>query len=221
MVRLQLFSGTHAISTALFASVRPGDQILGVSGHPYDTLEEVLGLRNNTESKSNIGSLLDWGISYDEVELLFKESAMKINKGVVAFDLDAIDEKLKCNPSIKLIHIQRSCGYQFRPSIPIVEIGRLCDHLITNYKNKGRPLVIFVDNCYGELVEELEPTHVGADLVAGSLIKNLGGTLAPCMYFVFLIIFSNIICIYYCNIYLIRWWIYCWQTVIPFSIVLI
>ena len=144
----------------MFASVRPGDQILGVSGHPYDTLEEVLGLRNNTESQSNVGSLLDWGISYDEVGLLFEESASKINNGVVAFDIDAIDQKLESNPSIKLIHIQRSCGYQFRPSIPVAEIGRLCTHINNKYKSKGRALVLFVDNCYGELVEDQEPTHV-------------------------------------------------------------
>jgi cystathionine beta-lyase family protein involved in aluminum resistance len=180
LVRLQMFSGTHAISTALFASVRPGDQILGISGKPYDTLEEVLGLRNNTESGNSVGSLLDWGITYDEVDLIFGEMASSINSGVVAFDLHAIDEKLERNPSIKLIHIQRSCGYQFRPSIPIKEIGRVCSHLEEKYKKKGRNLVIFVDNCYGELVEDLEPTHVGADLAAGSLIKNLGGTLAPC-----------------------------------------
>jgi cystathionine beta-lyase family protein involved in aluminum resistance len=76
--------------------------------------------------------------------------------------------------------IGRSCGYSWRPSIPIIEIKRLCDHIKDSYKDKGRDLVVFVDNCYGELVEEYEPCHVGADLCAGSLIKNLGGTLAPC-----------------------------------------
>jgi cystathionine beta-lyase family protein involved in aluminum resistance len=82
--------------------------------------------------------------------------------------------------SLHAFHVYRSCGYQFRPSIPVKEIGRLCAHVEERYKKRGRALIVFVDNCYGELVEDQEPCHVGADLCAGSLIKNLGGTLAPC-----------------------------------------
>jgi cystathionine beta-lyase family protein involved in aluminum resistance len=174
LVRLQLFSGTHAIATALFASLRPGDNMLCVSGHPYDTLEEVIGQRVGAQTGTFRGSLKDWNIGYSELDL------KKTGAFSVEFDIEAIDRAVQADPTIKLIHIQRSCGYQWRPSIPIKEIGRLCKHLQENYKNKGRDLTIFVDNCYGELVEEIEPCHVGADLVAGSLIKNLGGTLAPC-----------------------------------------
>lgn len=183
LVRLQLFSGTHAISTALFACLRPGQEILGVSGHPYDTLEEVIGLRNGTQTGSRVGSLQDWGIGYSEMELLYGEEAQGETgdpSTVVAFDLEEIDRRLAANDKVKVIHVQRSCGYQWRPSIPVIEIRRLCEHITRKYKQQGRALVVFVDNCYGELVEEMEPCHVGADLVAGSLIKNLGGTLAPC-----------------------------------------
>lgn len=182
LVRLQLFSGTHAISSALFGSLRPGDNFLCVSGHPYDTLEEVIGLRDGSQTGSRVGSLMDWGIGYDEIDMIYGDDAVKLNnlKNGVAFDLELIDKKIAADPKIKLIHIQRSCGYQWRPSVPIQEIKRLCDHIKTNYKAKGRNLTIFVDNCYGELVEDHEPCYVGADLCAGSLIKNLGGTLAPC-----------------------------------------
>jgi cystathionine beta-lyase family protein involved in aluminum resistance len=174
LVRLQLFSGTHAIATALFGSLRPGDTMMCVSGHPYDTLEEVIGQRVGSQTGTYVGSLKEWGISYKELEL------SSVGNFDVEFDLGAIDRELSADPSIKLIHVQRSCGYQWRRSISIAEIGRLCRHIDENYKQKGRNLVIFVDNCYGELVEDQEPCHVGADLVAGSLIKNLGGTLAPC-----------------------------------------
>lgn len=182
LVRLQLFSGTHAISSALFGSLRPGDNFLCVSGHPYDTLEEVIGLRDGSQTGSRVGSLRDWGIGYDEIDMIYGDAARAINRhsSGVAFDLDLLDRRLAVDDKIKLIHVQRSCGYQWRPSLPIEEIARLCRHIETNYKAKGRNLVIFVDNCYGELVEDQEPCHVGADLVAGSLIKNLGGTLAPC-----------------------------------------
>jgi len=182
LVRLQLFSGTHAISSALFGALRPGDNFLCVSGHPYDTLEEVIGLRDGSQTGSRVGSLQDWGIGYDEIDMIYGAQAEKINglKNGVAFNLDLLDEKLQADQSIKLVHVQRSCGYQWRPSIPIQEIKRLCQHIERQYKAKGRQLTIFVDNCYGELVEDQEPCHVGADLIAGSLIKNLGGTLAPC-----------------------------------------
>ena len=159
--------------------------MLCVSGHPYDTLEEVIGLRENSQTGKFTGSLIDWGISYSEIDLKynkdFSQSQMKLedNHNMVEFDLAAIDEHLMKDPSIKVIHVQRSCGYQWRPSIPIAQIGSLCTHIKENYKDKGRQLIVFVDNCYGELVEEKEPCHVGADIIAGSLIKNLGGTLSP------------------------------------------
>eukprot|EP01038_Epipyxis_sp_PR26KG_P007281 gene7281-9923_t len=173
LVRLQLFSGTHAIAVALFACLRPGDTMLGISGHPYDTLEEVIGLRDGSQTGTKQGSLLDWGIKYKELELKYDNSS-----GDISFDLNAIDNHIESDSSIKLIHIQRSCGYQWRPSIPIAEIERVCTHIKSKYSHRN--LVIFVDNCYGELVEDQEPCHVGADIIAGSLIKNLGGTLAPC-----------------------------------------
>ena len=179
VVRLQFFSGTHAIASALFGACRPGDNILCVSGHPYDTLEEVIGLRDGHQTGSRVGSLADWGIGYQELDLLQHDAAVRENGDRVAFDLRAIDEAIDKNSNIKLIHIQRSCGYQWRPSIPVLEIGRLCEHINKKYRSKGRDLIVFVDNCYGELVEEIEPCHVGADICAGSLIKNLGGTLAP------------------------------------------
>lgn len=184
LVRLQIFSGTHAISSALFGVLRPGDKMLAVSGAPYDTLEEVIGLREGTQTGSLTGSMKDWGIDYEEVPLILGDEVSTELEGSIAssasFDLPSIDKSLERDDSIKLIHVQRSCGYQWRPSIPIAEIKRLCDHIESKYKSKGRDLVVFVDNCYGELVEDQEPCHVGADLVAGSLIKNLGGTIAPC-----------------------------------------
>ena len=159
-------------------SLRPGENMLCVSGHPYDTLEEVIGQRPGHQTGNCRGSLLDWGIGYSEIELLYGEDAHQANGDMVAFDLPSIERAIESDDRIRLVHIQRSCGYQWRPSIPIQEIGRLCSHIKEKYKS--RELVIFVDNCYGELVEDKEPCHVGADLVAGSLIKNLGGTLAPC-----------------------------------------
>jgi cystathionine beta-lyase family protein involved in aluminum resistance len=152
--------------------------MLCISGHPYDTLEEVIGQRPGHQTGNYRGSLKDWGIGYSELELVYGDEAYAMNKDIVAFDLNTIDKAIEADLAIKLIHIQRSCGYQWRPSIPVKEIGRVCSHLKTKYPS--RELVIFVDNCYGELVEDQEPCHVGADLVAGSLIKNLGGTLAPC-----------------------------------------
>ena len=178
-VRLQFFSGTHAIASALFGALRPGDNMLCVSGHPYDTLEEVIGQRDGHQTGSRVGSLQDWGIGYGEIELLEGEEARQENGDRVAFDLKSIDSAIEKDPRLKLIHIQRSCGYKWRPSIPVKEIGRLCEHVRRKFKDKGRDIIIFVDNCYGELVEEIEPCHVGADICAGSLIKNLGGTLAP------------------------------------------
>ena len=157
-VRLQFVSGTHAIAAALFGVLRPGDRLLSVTGRPYDTLEEVIGLREQGQ-----GSLAEFGVSYDELALT--------DAGAV--DLDALDRAL--DQPCRMVLIQRSCGYSWRPSISVEQIGALCARIHARQPD----CVCFVDNCYGELVEEQEPTQVGADLIAGSLIKNLGGTIAP------------------------------------------
>ncbi len=157
-VRLQFVSGTHAIAAALFGVLRPGDRLLALTGRPYDTLEEVIGLRGSGQ-----GSLAEFGITYDEVPLTAA--------GLV--DDERIAEALAV--PTRLVLIQRSCGYSWRPSVGVEQIGRLIERV----KALQPDCDVFVDNCYGELVEELEPTAVGADLIAGSLIKNLGGTIAP------------------------------------------
>ena len=157
-VRLQFVSGTHAIAAALFGVLRPGDRLLALTGRPYDTLEEVIGLRGSGQ-----GSLADFGITYDELPLTAD--------GLV--DEARIDEALAV--PTRLVLIQRSCGYSWRPSLPVAQIGRLVERV----KAIQPGCDVFVDNCYGELVDDVEPCAVGADLVAGSLIKNLGGTIAP------------------------------------------
>ena len=157
-VRLQFVSGTHAIVAALFGVLRPGERMLSITGRPYDTLEEVIGLRGEGQ-----GSLRDFGVQYEELPLL---------------DSGAVDEvalEAALETPRRLVLIQRSCGYSWRPSLSIDTIGRLCERIHARQPD----CVCFVDNCYGELVEEREPPEVGADLVAGSLIKNLGGTIAP------------------------------------------
>ena len=157
-VRLQFVSGTHAIASALFGVLRPGDRLLSITGRPYDTLEEVIGLRGTGQ-----GSLREFGILYEELPLL--------SDGGI--DLPALDRAL-LRP-VRMVLIQRSCGYSWRPAIAVDEIGSLCKRI----HGRQPECVCFVDNCYGEFVEEREPTHAGADLIAGSLIKNLGGTIAP------------------------------------------
>ena len=157
-VRMQFVSGTHAIAAALFGVLRPGDRLLSITGRPYDTLEEVIGLR-----ESGQGSLAEFGVVYDEVDLL----------PTGAVDEGAMDRALE--QPCRMVLIQRSCGYSWRPSIPVAEIGRLSELIHARQPD----CVVFVDNCYGELVQEQEPPEVGADLIAGSLIKNLGGTVAP------------------------------------------
>ena len=157
-VRLQFVSGTHAIAAALFGVLRPGDRLLSVTGRPYDTLEEVIGLREQGQ-----GSLAEFGVRYDELAMT--------DAGAV--DLDALDRALE--QPCRMVLIQRSCGYSWRPSISVEQIGALCARIHARQPE----CICFVDNCYGELVEEQEPTQVGADLIAGSLIKNLGGTIAP------------------------------------------
>jgi cystathionine beta-lyase family protein involved in aluminum resistance len=157
-VRLQFVSGTHAIAAALFGVLRPGDRMLAITGRPYDTLEEVIGLRGSGQ-----GSLAEFGVRYDELPLLPDGGVDE--EGLAA----ALAEPTR------LVLIQRSCGYSWRPSLAVATIGRLCARV----KALQPGCVCFVDNCYGELVQEQEPTAVGADLMAGSLIKNLGGTIAP------------------------------------------
>jgi cystathionine beta-lyase family protein involved in aluminum resistance len=156
LVRPQIISGTHAISIALFGVLRPGDELLYITGKPYDTLEEIVGLRGNGS-----GSLKEFGISYQSVDLL--------NSGGI--DYEAVGKAMK--PNTKMIGIQRSKGYATRPSFTIEEIREM----ISFVKEINPNVVVFVDNCYGEFVEEQEPCHVGADLMAGSLIKNPGGGL--------------------------------------------
>jgi cystathionine beta-lyase family protein involved in aluminum resistance len=156
-VRVQFVSGTHAIAAALFGVLRPGDRLLSLTGRPYDTLEEVIGLRGKGS-----GSLTEFGIAYQELPLL--------PDGQV--DGDRLAEALA--PPTRMVLIQRSCGYSWRPSLSVARIGELCERV----KTLQPDCLCFVDNCYGELVQEQEPTAVGADLMAGSLIKNLGGTIA-------------------------------------------
>jgi cystathionine beta-lyase family protein involved in aluminum resistance len=156
-VRVQFVSGTHAIACALFGILRPGDEMLVVTGAPYDTLEEVIGLRGTGQ-----GSLADFGIRYRQLELT--------DEGTV--DWAALATAIR--PHTRLVHIQRSCGYDWRPSLSIEEIGKI----VRSVKQQNSDVVCFVDNCYGEFIEAQEPTAVGADLMAGSLIKNPGGTIA-------------------------------------------
>ncbi|XP_031266777.1 uncharacterized protein LOC116125180 isoform X3 [Pistacia vera] len=156
----QFFSGTHAITCALFAFLRPGDELLAVAGAPYDTLEEVIGKRDS----SGMGSIKDFGIEYREVPLA-EDGGL---------DWDALGSALR--PHTKCALIQRSCGYSWRQSLSVDEIGKA----IKIIKMQNPNCFIMVDNCYGEFVEMIEPPMVGADLIAGSLIKNPGGTIAPC-----------------------------------------
>lgn len=154
-VRVQFVSGTHAIACALYGSLRPGDELLAIAGAPYDTLEEVIGLRGQDQ-----GSLKEWGITYRQLDL------------TPAGGIDWATLATAIRPETKVVHIQRSCGYSWRPSLSIAEIEKIV-HLV---KQQNPDTICFVDNCYGEFIEDLEPTAVGADLIAGSLIKNPGGT---------------------------------------------
>jgi len=156
VVRVQFVSGTHAIACALYGVLRPGDEMLAVVGAPYDTLEEVIGLRGE-----NQGSLLDFGINYRQLNLT--------PEGTI--DWQALSQGVENNT--RLVLIQRSCGYSWRPSLSIAEIEKII-HIV---KQQNPNTICFVDNCYGEFIETKEPTAVGADLMAGSLIKNPGGTI--------------------------------------------
>ncbi|MDJ1173309.1 aminotransferase class I/II-fold pyridoxal phosphate-dependent enzyme [Roseofilum capinflatum] len=156
IARVQLVSGTHAIACALFGVLRPGDELLSVAGAPYDTLEEVIGLRGK-----GAGSLMEYGITYRQLELT--------PEGEI--DWEALAQGVR--EQTRMVLIQRSCGYSWRSSLSITDIAQIVEMV----KRQNPDTVCFVDNCYGEFVEELEPTQVGADLMAGSLIKNPGGTL--------------------------------------------
>lgn len=157
LVRPQITCGTHALALALMSNLRPGDEILSPVGKPYDTLEEVIGIRPSK------GSLAEYGITYRQVDLLSDGT----------FDLEGIRKAI--HERTKLITIQRSKGYQTRPTLSVERIGELI-----SFVKKIRPDVLcMVDNCYGEFVERREPLEVGADMIVGSLIKNPGGGLAP------------------------------------------
>lgn len=157
LVRPQITCGTHALALALMSNLRPGDELLSPVGKPYDTLEEVIGIR---ESK---GSLLEYNISYKQVDLIDDKD----------FDYEGIRNAI--NDKTKLVTIQRSKGYATRPSFGVDEIGKLVKFI----KDIKPEVLIMVDNCYGEFVEDKEPLEVGADMIVGSLIKNPGGGLAP------------------------------------------
>jgi cystathionine beta-lyase family protein involved in aluminum resistance len=155
-VRVQFVSGTHAITCALFGCLRPGDEMLAVAGAPYDTLEEVIGLRGQGQ-----GSLLEFGISYRQLDLT--------SEGKI--DWESLNTAITAKT--RLVLIQRSCGYSWRSSLSINDI----DKIVQSVKQQNPDTICFVDNCYGEFIETREPTSVGVDLMAGSLIKNPGGTI--------------------------------------------
>jgi len=157
LVRPQITCGTHALALALMSNLRPGDELLSPVGKPYDTLEEVIGIRPSK------GSLAEYGISYRQVDLLANGN----------FDYDGI--RAAVTDKTRLVTIQRSKGYQTRPTLSVKRIGEL----ISFVKQIKPDIICMVDNCYGEFVERIEPTDVGADMVVGSLIKNPGGGLAP------------------------------------------
>ncbi|MDK0795291.1 methionine gamma-lyase family protein [Clostridium perfringens] len=160
LVRPHFVNGTHALGTALFGNLRPGDTILAVTGSPYDTLHSVIGI----SGEENIGSLKEYGVNYKQVDLV--DGKINIEKAL---------EMIKEDESIKLIHMQRSTGYGWRNAFQVKELGEA----IKNIKELREDLIVFVDNCYGEFIDIIEPTDVGADLMAGSLIKNIGGGIAP------------------------------------------
>lgn len=157
LVRHTFVNGTHALSTALFGVLRPGDVMLSVTGSPYDTMEEIIGIRG----KDGDGSLRDFGVKYRQIELLPDGTP----------DCDKISVEAK---NAKMVYIQRSRGYSLRPSLSVETIGRIAKAA----KESNPDVIVFTDNCYGEFVEEKEPLEVGADLMAGSLIKNPGGAIA-------------------------------------------
>lgn len=158
LCRYNFVSGTHTLTVALFGILRPGDTMLSVTGVPYDTLQGVIGLTGD-----GCGSLKEYGINYEQVDLLPDGTP----------DYEAMAERI--TPAHKMVYIQRSRGYSLRPSLTVKEIGKIVEIA----KKKAPKCIVMVDNCYGEYVEKYEPTAVGADLMAGSLIKNPGGGIAP------------------------------------------
>ncbi|MCR5671842.1 MAG: methionine gamma-lyase family protein [Butyrivibrio sp.] len=159
LVRPQITCGTHALALALMSNLRPGDMLFSPVGKPYDTLEEVIGIRDSK------GSLKEYGIDYVQTDLLPDGS----------FDFEGIKKNLLEHDNIKLVTIQRSKGYQTRPTLSVERIGELIGFI----KGIKKDVICMVDNCYGEFVQRIEPSDVGADMVVGSLIKNPGGGLAP------------------------------------------
>ncbi len=157
LVRSQFISGSHALTVCLFALLRPNDLLLSISGKPYDTLDEVIGIKDNKSS------LMSYGVKYDQIDLVNDD-----------FDYDKIEEYLK-NNKVKVIEIQRSKGYSTRRSIDLSKVGKV----IKLIKSIDSDVIVMVDNCYCEFVSEAEPLSVGADVIVGSLIKNLGGGIAP------------------------------------------
>ncbi len=157
LVRTQFISGTHAITVALFANLRPGDTLLSISGKPYDTLDSIIGFNDNKSS------LKSYGIKYEQIDLIEDD-----------FDIEKIKERLS-KKDVKMIEIQRSRGYATRKSLSMDKIERA----IKAVREVNDEVIIMVDNCYGEFVDDIEPVDVGADFMVGSLIKNLGGGLAP------------------------------------------
>ena len=158
LVRSQFVSGTHALAVALLGNLRPGDELIGLTGTPYDTMQSIIGYPVKTK-----GSLVDLGIIYKELPMSGEH-----------VDLEAVKKIVTKNT--KMVHIQRSCGYSsLRKTISVEEIGRI----IAAAKEANPDVIAYVDNCYGEFIEQKEPTEMGADIMAGSLIKNLGGGLAP------------------------------------------
>lgn len=157
LVRSQFISGTHALTVALFAFLRPGDTMLSISGKPYDTLDSVIGL------ETNASSLQSFGIQYEQIDLIENE-----------FDTETILKRVS-KGNVKLIEIQRSRGYALRDSISIDKV----DEIIKHIREVNQDVIIMIDNCYCEFVGKIEPTQVGADVIVGSLIKNLGGGIAP------------------------------------------
>ena len=157
LVRSQFISGSHALTVCLFALLRPNDTLLSISGKPYDTLDEVIGIRENASS------LKSFGVNYEQIDLVNDD-----------FDYNTIEEVLK-SKKIKVIEIQRSKGYSTRKSLTIDKIEKVIKFI----KNINKDIIIMIDNCYCEMVEKVTPTAVGADIMVGSLIKNLGGGIAP------------------------------------------
>lgn len=162
LVRPHFVNGTHALGTAMFGNLRPGDTLIAVSGTPYDTLQCLIGIDKSNERN---GSMKEYGINYKQIDLTSEGT----------FDFKKIEEELKNDKSIKMVHLQRSTGYGWRNAFTIEQL----EEVISLIKAIRNDVIVFVDNCYGEFVDIKEPTEIGADLMAGSLIKNVGGGIAP------------------------------------------